>query len=413
MGKKNRLLENIFSMVSLRAMEYILGFLLVPYLLTVLGPTQYGAIAFMQGIIAYFNLFANYGFNLTAPRDIAQHNEDCLSKLFSTFFWGKAFILIGVTFLFGLGYILLSTLGVVHIDLPLFLAVYISAIGTVLFPVWFFQGVQQMRYITILNLAGRLITILLLFLLVKKPEDYILAAFLQSCTPFFAGILSWKIIHKFWPGILHLPDKENLITAYKEGWQIFLSTLAINLYTTSDIVILGILTNNTIVGYYSGADKLISCVKRGVSAVNDAVYPYISRVMTNSKAEGLKFLKKQFFIYIICGTIGGVMIALLSPTVIPRLLGPKYIPSIAPLQIMAFVPLIVAMSNVLGYETMLPLGMEKNYSKILGMASVVNLAIIVPLIIWKQASGTAIAMLITECFVTLSMAYSLWKMKII
>ena len=58
-------------MVTLRAMEYILSFILVPYLLRVLGPAQYGAIAFMQGIIGYFSLCINYGFPLIAPRDIA------------------------------------------------------------------------------------------------------------------------------------------------------------------------------------------------------------------------------------------------------------------------------------------------------------------------------------------------------
>ena len=67
-NKKNILVENIFSMVTLRGLEYLLSFLLVPYLLRVLGPTNFGAVAFMQGVVVYFNLFIDYGFNLTAPR---------------------------------------------------------------------------------------------------------------------------------------------------------------------------------------------------------------------------------------------------------------------------------------------------------------------------------------------------------
>lgn len=80
---------------------------------------------------------------------------------------------------------------------------------------------------------------------------------------------------------------------------------------------------------------------------------------------------------------------------------------------MGFVPLIVSMSNVLGYETMLPLGMERDFSRVLIMASVLNLTIIVPFINWQQASGVAIAMLITEIFVTLAMGYVLWRKKIL
>lgn len=80
---------------------------------------------------------------------------------------------------------------------------------------------------------------------------------------------------------------------------------------------------------------------------------------------------------------------------------------------MGFVPLIVSISNVLGYETMLPMGMERDFSRVLIMASVLNLTIIMPLIYWQQASGVAMAMLITEIFVTLAMGYVLWRKKIL
>ena len=400
-------------MVTLRAMEYILSFLLVPYLLKTLGPAQYGGIAFMQGIAGYFTLIINYGFNMTAPRDIACSSEEDWPKLFSSYFWSMVLLWGGSSFIFGVGYILLNSLFFIKLDMKLFLAVYISVIGFVIFPIWFFQGIQQMRYITMLNLSGRMITIALLFLFVKSPDDYITAAFLQSCTPLFAGIVSWYILHRITPSILQKPDKNEIKRVFKEGWQIFISTLAINLYTTSDLVILGTLTNNTIVGYYSGADKLINCIKRGISAVNDAVYPYISRLMKESKHKAFLFLKKQLACYMICGIIGGIIIVIFSPRFIPWLLGNKYIPSIRPLQIMGFVPLIVSMSNVLGYETMLPLGMEKDFSRVLIMASVLNLLIIGPLIYWRQASGAAMAMLITETFVTLTMGCVLWRKNVI
>lgn len=411
--KKTRLLENIFSMVTLRAMEYILSFILVPYLLRVLGPAQYGAIAFMQGIIGYFSLCINYSFPLIAPRDIAQAKESDIPRLFSAYFWAMALLWLLVSVVFFAGYQLLLLVYPVTLDLPLFFAVYTSVIGLVIFPIWYFQGIQQMRYITILNLTGRLVTMLLLFLLVRSPDDYVMAAFLMSCTPLFAGILSWKVIHDISPGILQKPAWQDLRAAYREGWQIFVSSLAVNLYTTSDIVILGVLTNDTIVGYYSGADKLIGCIKQAVAAVNAAVYPYISKVMQESVDRGLQFLKKQLLVYTVLGVLGGAALYLLSPWGIPWLLGEKYIPSIGPLQVMAFVPLVVAMSNVMGYETMLPLGMEKIYSKVLITASIFNLIIICPLISWKGAEGTAFAVLCTETLVTAIMAVILWKKRIL
>lgn len=411
--RKTRLLENIFSMVTLRAMEYILSFILVPYLLRVLGPAQYGAIAFMQGIIGYFSLCINYGFPLIAPRDVAQAKESDIPRLFSAYFWAMVLLWLLVSVVFFAGYQLLLLVYPVTLDLPLFFAVYTSVIGLVIFPIWYFQGIQQMRYITIFNLSGRMVTMLLLFLLVRSPDDYVMAAFLMSCTPLFAGILSWKVIRDISPGILRKPVWKDMQAAYREGWQIFISSLAVNLYTTSDIVILGVLTNDTIVGYYSGADKMIGCIKQAVAAVNAAVYPYISKVMQESIEQGLHFLKKQLLVYTVSGVLGGAVLYLLCPWGIPWLLGEKYIPSIGPLQVMAFVPLVVAMSNVMGYETMLPLGMEKIYSKVLITASVFNLIIIYPLISWKGAEGTALAVLCTETLVTVIMAVILWKKRIL
>lgn len=413
MKEIGRLWENIFSMVTLRGMEYILSFLLVPYLLRTLGPANYGAIAFMQGIAAYYNLFIDFGFNLTAPRKLARSPVEGIPHIFSIFMWSKVLLLVIVTVAFGILLWGADRIGIISLNPYLFAAIYTAVIGNVLFPVWFFQGIQEMRYITTINLLGRFFCILGIFTLVNTEADFILAAFLQSCTPVFAGICSLFLIHRKFPGILQLPRWSELKRVYGEGWQIFLSTLAINLYTASDVVVLGLLTNHTIVGYYSGADKLINCVKFGVGAINDAVYPYISRLMKESQIKAFSLLRKQLFIYTGFGIIGGFLILFGSPVVVPFLLGSTYIPSILPLQIMAFVPLAVAVSNVLGYETMLPLGMEKTYSRILFCASVLNLMIIVPFIYWKDASGVAAAMLVTEIFVTMMMGCVLWKKHIL
>ena len=119
-------------------------------------------------------------------------------------------------------------------------------------------------------------------------------------------------------------------------------------------MILGALTNSAVVGYYSGAEKLISCIRRGIGAVNDAIYPFISKQFKESKDRAFHFLRKQLFVYTIGGIFGGFTILFLSPVIVPWLLGSKYISSINVLQVMSFVPLVVSVSNVFGYETMLP-----------------------------------------------------------
>ena len=400
-------------MVTLRGMEYVLSFLLVPYLLRTLGPERYGAIVFMQGIIAYLGLFMNYSFGITAPREVARAEEKEWPRIFSGYFWGIVFLCMAGTAAFFLIYFLLHTVRGVQLDFPLFLALYTGVLGGIFFPIWFFQGIQQMRYITIFNLVGRFTTFGGIFLLVREPSDYVVCAFLQSCTALMAGILSMGLLFHSFPGLLRKPDISYIFKLYREGWKIFISSLAVNLYTTTDIVLLGIFTNHTIVGYYSGADKLILCIRNGVGAVNQAVYPYISRLMEKSRKEAMAFLKKQYYIYIACGLAGGILLVILAPWGVPWLFGNRYIPSIRPLQIMAFVPLVVAMSNVLGYETMLPLNMEKEYTGTLFLAAVLNLVIIIPLIKLWGAEGAAVSLMITETFITALMWIILKRKKVI
>ena len=135
--------------------------------------------------------------------------------------------------------------------------------------------------------------------------------------------------------------------------------------------------------------------------------------MKNARNEAYHFLRKQLLIYTVGGVFGGITIFFFAPCIIPWLLGDKYVPSISLIQIMAFVPLVVAISTVFGYETMLPLGMQKKYSQILIVASIFNLGLIVPSIIWQGAVGVAFCVFATETFITLLMGICLWRKGIV
>ncbi|MGE1061029.1 flippase [Megasphaera paucivorans] len=411
--KKNRLMENIFSMLTLRGMEYILAFILVPYLLRILGPTQYGAVVFMQGIVAYINIIIDYGFTLTAPKAIVNSDKKSLGIVFSSYFWGKIFLWIGISLIICVIYTFSKLYFSVSWDINLFMALYCSVIGNAIFPVWFFQGIQQMRYITFFNFVGRVLSMICIFLFVTGPADYVLAGLLQSIVPLLAGILSIMLICRNYPNLVVKPSIKNCVTVYREGWKIFVSMIAVNLYTTSNVVILGILTNNTVVGYYSGADKLINCVRRGIDAVNTAIYPYITQVLKKSRTQGMLFLKKQLYIYSICGGIVGIILTIGSRWIVIALLGEQYEASIRIFQIMAFVPCIVAVSTIFGGETMLPLGMEKEYSFSLCLGALINTLLIFPLTIWFNSEGTAITTVVTESAIAVIMGRILWKKKIL
>lgn len=409
MAKINkRLIENIISLFTIKGLEYILAFITFPYLVRVLQVENFGAVVFVQGIIQYFVLFTDYGFNLLGPKEIAQHDSiKERGKIFASIFCAKLILLLISTIVFIC--MLIGAKYINDIDITLYSVVYLMVIGNVIFPIWFFQGIQQMRYITIVNVIGRFLSVACIFYFVKVPSDYILAGLFQAIVPLIAGICSWIILWKKYREVFILPKFQNVKQVFIDAWEIFTSTIAINLYTASNIVFLGLLTNNTIVGYFSGAQKIIQNINQLISPVTQAIYPYVSKTASNSKNDALKFLRKIVLILGGGNFIGSILIFIFAEWIVDILLGAGYEQSILLLRILAFLPFIISLSNIFGIQTMLVFGMKKQFNKVLLSAAIVNTVIVLPMIYFYQAIGVSLSMTITEIFVTLSMYYILKK----
>lgn len=409
--KINKLFENITSLVSLRGAEYILNFILFPYLVRVLGVERFGAIVFMQGIVQYGNILVDYGFNLTGPRDIARANDKSrIACVFSNILVCK-FLIFTVTTLGAFLIIALIHFCKYHFDSRLFWATYLLVAGNLIFPVWFFQGIQQMRYITIFNVIARSITVLLVFLFVKAPEDYVWSAFFQSGTLLLAGMFSLVTLVRRFKYVFVRPTWQGIVHTMKDGWHIFISTIAINLYTTTNTVVLGMLTDNRVVGYFSTANKLIESAKGIMFTFNQAVYPYVSSKLKNGQSDALRFIRKYFYLYSGMAFAGGVLLLLLAPIIITVLFGQGYDESVFLLRLMAFLPFIISISNVFGIQIMLNFGLQSVFSRILIIAAVLDLLLIGPFVTLWQGLGVVMVMIIVELTVTLIMAWYVLKIK--
>ena len=406
-----KLIENIFLLTILKGLHYLLAFITFPYLTRVLQVEMFGAVVFAQGVVNYFTLFTDYGFNLLGPKEIAQ-NDDVTrrGKVFANIFFAKILLLVIATIVFVISVFILAKY--FNADIWLYAAVYLTVIGNVIFPVWFFQGVQQMRYITIVNVIARLFSIVGIFYFVKEPQDYLLAALFQAIVPLIAGVCSWIILIKNFPEVLCLPKLKNIKNTLIDGWSIFISTVAINLYTASNIVFLGIFTNPVTVGYFSGAQKIIDNVKQLLGPISQAIYPYINKLVKESPQDVKPFLRKV--ILVLCGgnLLLSVFIFIFAEPIVDILLGSGYEESVLLLRIMAFLPFIIALSNMFGIQIMLPFGMQSTFSKILICAAILNTCMVIPLILLYQDIGVSMSIVITECFVTVVMFYVLKKNKI-
>ena len=407
----SKLNENILALTTIKGLEYLLAFITFPYLTRVLRVEMFGAVVFAQGVINYFTLFTDYGFNLLGPKEIAQNDDIARrGKVFANIFFAKILLLAIATIIFAISVLVLAKY--FNADIWLYAIVYITVIGNVIFPVWFFQGVQQMRYITIVNIIARLFSIAGIFYFVKEPQDYLLAALFQAIVPLIAGICSWIILIKNFPEVLCLPNLKDIKNTLTDGWSIFISTVAINLYTASNIVFLGIFTNPVTVGYFSGAQKIIDNVKQLLGPISQAIYPHISKLVKESPQNVKPFLRKVILVLGGGNLLLSIFIFIFAKPIVDILLGNGYEESVILLRIMAFLPFIIALSNVFGIQIMLPFGMQSIFSRILICAAALNTCMVLPLIYFWQDIGVSISIVATECFVTTVMYFAIKKQKI-
>ncbi|MEK3992215.1 flippase [Robertmurraya sp. FSL R5-0851] len=411
MSSKKKLLENFFSLLFLQGFNFLLPLLTLPYLVRVLGPANYGVIAFALAFVQFFVIITDYGFNLTATRQISinRDNHSKLEEIYNSVLNSKLLIMV-ISFV---GYFLIVTLVPrFSKDVELFLWAYGMVVGNVLFPVWFFQGMEKMKFISILNVISKLVFASGIFIFVQGKSDLILVPILQSIGFIVAGVIALFVIRLKFGVKYRLSSIESIRYQLKDGLDVFLSTVAISLYTISNTFILGLFTNNTIVGYYASAEKLINAATGLITPVSQTVYPHLNKLVIESKERALQFLKKMLYgISLVTGLVS-IIIFFFSNHIVDIVLGPNYGESVVILKILAFLPLIIGLSNVFGVQTLLTFGFKKVFSRILIIASTLSVVLALILVPNFEVIGTAIGFVVTELFVTICMGCYLYNKKI-
>jgi len=339
-----RLFENFISLSILQGLNYILPLVTFPYLVRVLGVEKFGLLSFTTATIAYFQILTDYGFNLSATREVAinRDNKEKLNEIFSSVMIIKFGLLI-ISFL--LLSVLVFSFEKFRQDWLVYYLSFGMVVGQVLFPVWFFQGMERMRYITILNAVAKGIFTIAIFVFVKSQSDYWKVPLLNSIGFLIAGIASLVLIYKYFKIVLTRVSKISIFKQLQDGWLIFISNITVSLYTISTTFILGLFTNNIIVGYYSAADKLINIAKSLFFPVTQTLYPYISNLASRSKKRTIDLIKKIALIFGLIGMIITISISFFAEKIIYIIVGSGFSNSIVILKIFSLLPFLIILSN--------------------------------------------------------------------
>jgi polysaccharide transporter, PST family len=399
---KERWLSNIFYLYLLQGLNYIIPLMVLPYLVRVLGMEEYGLIAFAQSFAQYFNVLTDYGFNFSATRFIAQNRQspEAISRAFCRVYIIKIFLMaIGLVVLM----VMLIVIPRLRHDAMFFAVAFLSVLGSVLFPTWYFQGIEKMREISFLTGAPKILSAVLLFVFVHRPQDSLLALAIQSIGIVISGILGlWLSLRDLRINFVW-PSWQELRTTFEEGWHLFVSSAAISLYTNTNVFLVGFLAGNEQAGYFGAAEKMVRAMTGLVGPITQAIFPHISSLVNRSTEAALAFISRSLAWMAGLTIVPSLMMLLLAREITLLCFGASGGGSVAVVRWIACLPFLIAISNILGVQTMVPFGLDRQFSRILIGSGLLNLAIAIPLIKLFGAQGAGAAVLTTETVVTVTM----------
>jgi PST family polysaccharide transporter len=372
---RNSVVRNALSLYGMQAANYILPWFTFPYTLRVLGAEKFGLISFAASLITYFQAVTEYGFNLTATREISIHRDDPvkLSQIFSATLYAKTILMTG-------SFIVLAcvvyTVPRFRVEAPLFFVSFLLVVANVVFPVWLFQGIEKMENITYREVGARLLGLAPTFLLVRKQSDYLVAAGIYSGSMLLAGAVSYIGFSRVTTARLVWVSFREIRRTFAEGWSVFLSTAAITIYTRSNTFILGLIASPAEVGYFSAAQRLIDAARSLIYPITAATYPHISRLSHEAPEKGLDFLRRNTLRMTLPFVVLSAGLLLGAPAIGLILFGRSFGPSIPLLRMMSPVPLIVATGSVYATFYMLGMGYKKEWSRLIISAGFFNFAVL-------------------------------------
>jgi len=399
--EKKRLLSNFCSLFILQVFTYILPLLTLPYLVRVLGVETFGLIMFAQAFIVFFNILVDFGFNLSATREIAIYRDDKvkLTEIFSSVMMIK-FILIGVSF--AIISLVIFSFEKFSLHWEICYLSFCGVIGQAIFPIWYFQGMEEMKYITIVNIISKLFFTIAIFIFVQNEADYILVPLLNGLGFIVGGLISLRVVYKNFNQKFKIQSYATIFLHFKDSLQFFLSRVSVSIYTSSNAFLLGVYTSNTVVGYYSIAEKLYLALQGFYGPITQSLYPYIA------KERNIALFKKIFIISLIINTMGIILLYFIGEYIFLLLfssgLGSEFIEVF---HIFLLAALIVVPSILLGYPLLGALGFAKNVNKSVMYGSFIHLSGLLILIITNNLSIYFVASMvfITESFVLLYRIY--------
>ncbi|HPW37621.1 MAG TPA: flippase [Syntrophorhabdus sp.] len=408
---KKIIITNFGALTVMQAVQYIVPLIVLPYLVRVVGPAKFGIISFAQAIAYYFALLPDIGTNLYAPREIALIKES--KKGLSVFVSGILMVKILVLILTLLLYMaMISFVPQFKKEFLVFLFSTGYIIGESFIPVWFFQGIEKMVNITVGIFIIRILGLISIFAFIRQASDYVYVPLVNSIALIIGVFFMYSRIF-FREGIRpKMTSLKILGKIISESLPLFASNVFRNLHIGMNVVVLGFFTSNTVVGYYSAAERLVKVGMGILVQVSHVFYPYTSRMLKISREEGVISMRKGFIAGMLLSVPATIFVITYADVIVSVMFGGDFTQSITLLRILGMLFLITGLSNILGMQVLLPLGKRKMFMQPVIWGFILHLVLVSFLVPWMQSVGAAIAFVSAQVAVALWMSYLVQKLSL-
>lgn len=289
----------------------------------------------------------------------------------------------------------------------LFAATGTYLLGTTLFPVWLFQGLEKMKFAVGTLGIARLLTAGALVCFVRHPGDYVTAGAIQASVELIASLFAAPLLFRHFAISWYRPSFADVASCLGQAWPAFLSNSSLFLSFSSTTVILGLVATKTEVGYYSAADKLVKASIAILSPISQALYSHIAAEKCRSSFSALQMIRRSVAPMLILSLSLSVATGILARPFCRLLLGDSFAHSAMVLECLSPLPLLFASVAVFGTQTMLIFDMEMALTKAVSVATVSTIPITVLLSIYWGAVGAALSSVILAALVVAGMLVAL------
>lgn len=399
-GSNGQVAGNFIYLSILNGLNILLPLITLPYILDVVGKANYGIYSYVYMVVQYVIIFSTYGFNFSATKQISECRDD-RQKVNAIY---NAVILSKLLIAFVLSVLLLLCSSIVFKDeyaSYMFLLGLGMVVGDIFTPIWLFQGMEKMKYLTIVNASSKILFTILVFLAVKKSDDYVLLILLNSAGYVLAGILSIILASKQFGMRLGFARMKDVAFQLKEGGAVFGSTFGMYLYRNANVIILKQLAPNELVGLYSAAEKVIKGFQSLISPLAQALFPHLSlRFKGASEKDNLALLKKISLPFAAMVLFVSAMVYVFAPWISDLLCGVEFKDCIPLIRMMTLVILFGEVNYMIGLVGLVNMNRSRQFFRSVLITGVFSVAFLLVFAGKFGAFAAAASMSFSEMLLT-------------